>query len=110
MGVVGGDLLKAWLLAREQHGHRAESLASVIVDRLIGLYVLLVVASVAILMQRVSGATPTPTSVTSRKPRWSMTALGTLAIGVLFAPDVTVGTVSCGCLAGSPTWAGPWSD
>lgn len=48
MGIVSGDLLKAVMLAREQHGHRAAAVASIVVDRVIGLYVLFVVASSAI--------------------------------------------------------------
>jgi uncharacterized membrane protein YbhN (UPF0104 family) len=48
MGIVGGDLLKAWMLAREKPGSRAKGLASVIVDRIIGLYVLFLVASAGV--------------------------------------------------------------
>ena len=50
MGIVGGDLLKAVMLGREQNGGRAKAFASVIVDRVIGLYMLFVVASAAILL------------------------------------------------------------
>ena len=49
MGIVGGDLLKAVMLARRQPGHRAEAVATIFMDRLIGLYVLFLVAAVAIL-------------------------------------------------------------
>jgi len=45
MGIVTGDLLKAWILAREKPGNAAKSLASVVVDRIIGLYVLFLVAT-----------------------------------------------------------------
>jgi hypothetical protein len=48
-GAVGGDVIKAFLLAKEQPNHRAESVATVLVDRIIGLYALLVLASCAIL-------------------------------------------------------------
>lgn len=48
MGIVGGDLLKAWMLARERPGNRANALASVVVDRIIGLYVLFLVASAGV--------------------------------------------------------------
>jgi len=50
MGIVGGDLAKAVLVARHCPEHRAESVASVFVDRVLGLYVLFLVASGAILM------------------------------------------------------------
>lgn len=50
MGIVAGDLLKAWILAHEKPGNRGKALASVIVDRIIGLYVLLLVASAGIFL------------------------------------------------------------
>ena len=50
LGIVAGDLLKAVMLARENPGHRAKSAASVIMDRVVGLYVLFVVASAGILL------------------------------------------------------------
>ena len=49
-GIAGGDLLKAWMLAREKPGNRAKALASVIVDRIIGLYVLFLVASAGVFL------------------------------------------------------------
>ena len=49
LGSVGGDLFKAVFIAREQHGKRAEAVATVVIDRVIGLYVLFFVASVAAL-------------------------------------------------------------
>jgi len=50
LGIVGGDLVKAALLAHEQRRYRARAVASVLIDRVIGLYLLLVVASTAILL------------------------------------------------------------
>ena len=47
-GIVGGDMLKAWILAREKPGNRAKSFASVIVDRIVGLYVLFLFAAAGI--------------------------------------------------------------
>ena len=48
MGIAGGDLLKAWMLAREKPGNRAKALASVVVDRIVGLYVLFLVAAAGV--------------------------------------------------------------
>ena len=45
LGIVGGDLVKAVMLGHEHPQHRAKAVASVLVDRVIGLYVLFVVAS-----------------------------------------------------------------
>ena len=50
LGIVAGDLVKAVMLDHEHRGHRAKALASVLVDRIIGLYVLFVVATAAILL------------------------------------------------------------
>ncbi len=49
LGVVTGDLVKAVMLAREQRNKQAGVVASVIVDRVIGLYMIFLVATVAIL-------------------------------------------------------------
>lgn len=90
MGIVGGDLLKAWMLGRECPGQRTKAFATVIVDRLIGLYVLFVVATAAILL---TGFWRLP----EPKIRWisvatfGVTALGALAVGVLLTPALTEG-------------------
>jgi hypothetical protein len=48
-GIAGGDVLKALMLGRERPGSRAKALASVVVDRIIGLYVLFLVAATGII-------------------------------------------------------------
>ncbi len=50
MGIVGGDLLKAIMLAQQNPNRRAQAFATVAVDRVIGLYMLFVVASAAIVL------------------------------------------------------------
>lgn len=50
LGSVGGDLFKAVFIAREQPGRRAEAVATVVIDRLVGLYALLLVSAGAILL------------------------------------------------------------
>jgi hypothetical protein len=49
LGSVGGDLFKALFMAREQHGHRTEAVATVIIDRLLGLYCLMLVGTLGVL-------------------------------------------------------------
>jgi uncharacterized protein (TIRG00374 family) len=46
LGATGGDVMKAWYVARETHHKKAEAVATVIVDRIIGLLVLFVIALV----------------------------------------------------------------
>jgi uncharacterized membrane protein YbhN (UPF0104 family) len=45
LGSVGGDLFKAIAVAREQPGKRTEAVASVLIDRVVGLYAMLLLAS-----------------------------------------------------------------
>lgn len=49
LGVVGGDIFKAALLAKTQAKHRTEAVLSVVVDRCVGFYTLLLLASLSIL-------------------------------------------------------------
>jgi uncharacterized protein (TIRG00374 family) len=49
LGVLGGDLIKALLLARRDPGRRTEALTAIFVDRMLGVYALFVIATVAIL-------------------------------------------------------------
>ena len=46
LGATGGDVMKAWYVARETHHKKAEAVATVIVDRIIGLLGVFVVALV----------------------------------------------------------------
>ncbi len=50
LGSVGGDVFKAVLVARSNPRHRPEAVASVLLDRAIGLLGLIIVASVCLLM------------------------------------------------------------
>ncbi len=50
-GSVGGDLFKAVFLARRRPGKRVEAVASVLVDRGVGLYGLLLVVAAALLLR-----------------------------------------------------------
>lgn len=47
LGVVGGDALKAVFISRQFPGRRTEVVASVLLDRIIGLFALFIVASIA---------------------------------------------------------------
>lgn len=47
-GSVGGDLLKAVFIAREQPGKKTEAVATVLIDRVIGLYGMLLIASLGL--------------------------------------------------------------
>jgi uncharacterized protein (TIRG00374 family) len=47
LGSVGGDLFKALFVLREQPGRRTEVVGSILVDRVVGLYTLLLLASLS---------------------------------------------------------------
>src|SRR6185369_13725757 len=49
LGTVGGDVMKAYYAARETHHRKTEAVVTVLVDRVIGLWAMLVFASVMIL-------------------------------------------------------------
>jgi uncharacterized protein (TIRG00374 family) len=90
MGILGGDLLKAVMLGRHQPAHRAEALVTVFVDRVIGLYVLFLVASTAILATGIWRLEATSVQIAC-KAVWLLTAVGTVAVIVPLAPDLTRG-------------------
>ena len=46
LGIVSGDLVKALMLDHEHPQHRAKAVASVLVDRVIGLYILFLFVTV----------------------------------------------------------------
>jgi glycosyltransferase 2 family protein len=46
LGATGGDVMKAWYVAHDTHHKKAEAVATVIVDRIIGLLVLFMIALV----------------------------------------------------------------
>jgi uncharacterized protein (TIRG00374 family) len=90
LGIVGGDLLKAVMLAHEYKKSRATAIASVIVDRLIGLYMLFIVASVAILLTGF-WKMPNEDIRTICYFTFIFTLVGFVGICVLLTPGVTDG-------------------
>ncbi len=91
-GSVGGDVFRAFFIAREQPGRRAEAVATVIVDRIIGLYALLLLTSGVIVCTN----TP-PTSVelsALSRATILLTAAGGVGILMLLIPGFTSGALS----------------
>ncbi len=92
IGSVGGDLFKAVFIAREQSSRRAEAVATVVVDRVIGLYALLLVASAAILLGNVSESTATLAAICDAT--LFATAAGAVCIVLILIPGFTRGSLS----------------
>ncbi|MCE5266941.1 MAG: flippase-like domain-containing protein [Planctomycetaceae bacterium] len=93
LGIVAGDLVKAVMLDHEHRGYRAKAVASVFVDRVIGLWVLFIVASVAILLTgfwRIND----PLIWWVCKLTFVLTIAGTIALAALLGPDYSDGKIT----------------
>lgn len=89
-GIVAGDAIKAVMLDHEHRGYRARAFASVLVDRVLGLYVLFAVATVAILLSgfwRIND----PLIWLTCKITFVLMLLGTIGMAVLLGPDFVIG-------------------
>ena len=92
LGIIGGDVLKAWMLAWEYPRSKARAVASVIVDRVIGLYLLFIVASAAIILTGFwrlddpQGHIRTVCIVT-----FTVTAVGAVCVALVLSPGATDG-------------------
>jgi uncharacterized protein (TIRG00374 family) len=86
-GAVGGDLVKGSLIAREQKSRRTVAVATVLLDRLVGMLGLLLVGSAAVLV---------PTTIVA-DPRfqviivgfWAGTAVGVAGMIIALLPAIT---------------------
>ena len=92
-GAVGGDLFKAVLTARKCHARRAEAVATVIIDRLIGLYVIFLMASVAMLATGLWRAAEDRTIQLLCRATFICTGVGTLGIVLLMMPNLDGGKI-----------------
>ncbi len=103
LGAVGGDLLKAFFVAREQPGRRIEAFATVIVDRVIGLYALLLLASTAIVFSRTSGGPVTPIVAALYQTILACTAAASIGFVLLLVVAGPRGTTFVDWLGRLPT-------
>ena len=87
IGSVGGDLFKAVFIAREQPGRRIEAVATVVVDRTVGLYALLLVTSAASFFLHEKAMTAELVGLC--RMSYIATAIGGLSIGVVLLPGFT---------------------
>ncbi|MEM9354484.1 MAG: lysylphosphatidylglycerol synthase transmembrane domain-containing protein [Planctomycetota bacterium] len=78
-GSLGGDVIKGVFIAREQPGRRAEAVATIVIDRVVGLYAMLLVTSVGLI---VAEATTNPGKVVRSIEFviWIAAAVGTAGI------------------------------
>lgn len=87
-GSVGGDLLKAVFIAKEHPGKRTEAVATVLLDRVIGLYAISLVASVGLILV---GRTAEPSAVLSTIQTivWTAALTGTAGLALALSPAAT---------------------
>lgn len=89
LGSVGGDLFKAIFLARDRPDHRAEAVATVIADRFLGLYSLMLVASGAFLVLHTDAVAQSPELRVVARITLVSTAVGGIGLAALLTPAVT---------------------
>jgi len=85
LGNVGGDVVKATLLARPRPGQRGAAVTTVVVDRLLGLLGFLLYAAAAILWTGAAEGEPTPLRLLSRSTLIA-TTIAVAGYGLLLAP------------------------
>ena len=85
-GHVGGDLFKAVFVAREQSQRRAAAVATILVDRVCGLYGLLVVTSIALMVSNVSSISYQVATIA--KGVYVLTAAGGVVIALMLTPPL----------------------
>jgi len=86
-GSVGGDLFKAVLLARDQTSRRAVAVATVLLDRILGLLALFMVGVIATLVPHDFPENPAVTNNT--RALWIGTAAGFAGLVFLLLPATT---------------------
>lgn len=91
VGSVGGDLFKAFFIAREQPGRRTEAVATVALDRLVGLYGLLLVTSAAILLSDIPQFSPAISAIC--RTTLIVTAVGAAGVLIALLPGFTRGSL-----------------
>jgi uncharacterized membrane protein YbhN (UPF0104 family) len=94
LGIVGGDVIKAVFLARQQPGRRTEAVATVVVDRMVGLYALFLLSAISYLAFSVqiadeSRAVEMQGVIRVGQAAIALSAAGAVAIGVLLLPGFT---------------------
>jgi uncharacterized protein (TIRG00374 family) len=92
LGIVGGDLAKAVMLDHEHRGYRAKAVASVLVDRVIGLYILFVVVSAAIWLTGF-GAIDLGQYNWICHVTYMVTLISTIGLAIVIGPDLSKGHI-----------------
>jgi uncharacterized membrane protein YbhN (UPF0104 family) len=87
VGTAGGDLFKAFLLAKDQSSRRAVAVATVLLDRILGLLALFIVGVVATLLPH--DFSDSPEVQANTLVLWGGTLAGLAGVGFLLLPAPT---------------------
>lgn len=102
LGNIGGDVVKATLLAHGRPGRRTVAVTTILVDRVMGLFALLLFASGAILVTGAATAEESPTAVRLLcRATLAAAAAGVVGVGVALAPGRFAQRI-VGALAAAP--------
>jgi hypothetical protein len=96
LGIVGGDLVKAVMFGHEYPQHRAKGVASVLVDRVVGLYLLFIVASSAILLTGFWRIDNSQIWFVC-EATFICAVVGTIGLGIVLGPDFFVSSAIDAC-------------
>ncbi len=86
VGIIGGDVVKAWLLARYYPQSKAKAAASVLMDRVLGLYVMFVLGFIMIFLTGFINNTNQDARIANIAVIWFF-ILSTLGMIFLFYPE-----------------------
>ena len=87
-GSIGGDLLKAVFIAREQPGKRTEAVATVLVDRAVGFYAMILVACMGLALANHT-LPPIRLMISLQTIVWSAAIFGTVGAMFVLSPLAT---------------------
>lgn len=104
-GSVGGDLLKAAVLASGHRGRRAAAVSTIAVDRILGLLGMLSVAAVAYAVASHAGLAMRPEVRLAGAGLVGLATVAALGVGLLLAPGPAWGRMRA--FSGGLPWAGP---
>lgn len=99
LGIAGGDVVKTIFLVREQAGKRTEAVATVVLDRFIGLYAMMLVATVSVWIVDLQPLTVRDPQLLE-KFEW----VGTVAIWLTLAGSLVITLVLLTGMATSSVW------
>ncbi|MDR2705578.1 MAG: flippase-like domain-containing protein [Planctomycetaceae bacterium] len=92
MGIVGGDLIKSYLIAKKNPDYMSQAVASVIVDRIVGLLVMFLCGSIFVCLTGFAFRQEVLARTFSQIV-FILTGIGYICVGIVFLPFFSKGHV-----------------